>query len=384
MIPYADAARARGLEVFHLNIGQPDIETPPEAMDAIRNVDLEVLGYAPSQGFPEYRQAWADYYGSVGVRVDAEEVLVTTGGSEALVFALGTLLDPGDEILIPEPMYANYLGFAALLGVRVVPITCRVEDGYRLPPRSTIDALVTSRTRAVLLCNPGNPTGVVYSEVDIERVIDVVRSHDLWLVADEVYREFVYEGGTARSLLTFPEVSERVVVVDSISKRYSACGARIGCLVTRNGEVRDAALRYAQARLSPPTLGQVLGQAAAGLPKDYIPSIVDEYAARRELVFEAVTRMPGTVCLKPGGAFYLMARLPVDDAETFIIWLLESFSVDGATTLMAPGEGFYVTPGAGLDEVRIAYVLNLSDLAHAMRVVEEGLSQYPGRRLPDR
>jgi aspartate aminotransferase len=305
---------------------------------------------------------------------------VTTAGSEAIVFAMGTTLDPGDEILIPEPLYANYLGFAALLGVKVVPITCRAEDGYHLPPRAAIEELLTPRTKALLYCNPGNPTGAIYTKAELDMLVSLALERGLWLIGDEVYREFVYDNATVRSLMSYPEAADRAILVDSISKRYSACGARIGCLITRNRDVYAGALKYAQARLSPPTLGQILGQAAVNLPPAYEKEMMAEYAARRDVVFDAVSRWPDTVCRKPGGAFYLMARLPVDDAEKFVIWMLESFSLDGATTLLAPGEGFYATPGVGRDEVRIAYVLNRGDLTKALKVVEAALEAYPGRR----
>lgn len=381
LIPHADEARARGLKVFHLNIGQPDIETPPEMMAVLRNIDLKVLAYAPSQGFLNYREGLVDYYArATGAKVEPDEILVTTAGSEAITFAMAALTDPGDEVIIPEPLYANYLGFAALLGVRIVPITCRAEDGYHLPDRPAIENLVSARTKAILFCNPGNPTGVVYTHAEVEMLVSIARERGLFLISDEVYREFAYDGRKPVSLLTFPEVADRAVVVDSISKRYSACGARIGSFLTRNRDVMAGALRYAQARLSPPTLGQLMAHAALSLPEAYLHSMVTEYQARRDLVFEAVSRWPGTVCRKPGGAFYIMARLPVDDAEKFVIWLLESFSIDGRTTMLAPGEGFYATPGLGLDEVRIAYVLNTGDLARAMTIVEEGLKHYPGRR----
>jgi aspartate aminotransferase len=380
LVPYAEQAAARGLKVYFLNIGQPDIETPPEMMSVLKDLDLKVLAYSPSQGYAEYRKALAVYYARAGIEVSPDEILVTTAGSEAITFAMATLMDPGDEVLIPEPLYANYLGFAALLGVKVVPITCRVEEGYHLPSRAAIDALITPRTRAILFCNPGNPTGVVYTAAELDMLVQLSLDHQLYVISDEVYREFTYDGNVARSILSYPEIADRAVLVDSISKRYSACGARIGCFVTRNTEIMAGALRYAQARLSPPTIGQYVGLAASKLKPDYSARMVAEYKSRRDLVFDAVSRWPGVVCLKPGGAFYQMARLPVDDAERFVIWLLESFSVDGATTLLAPGEGFYATPDAGRQEVRIAYVLNRTDLGRAMDIVERGLAEYPGRR----
>ena len=380
LIPYSDAAKARGTQVYHLNIGQPDIETPAAMLDAVRQSQLKVVAYAPSQGYLEYRQEWVRYYAGHGIELTTDQVMVTTAGSEAITFAMGVTLDPGDEILVPEPLYANYLGFAALLGVRVVPITCRVEEGYHLPPRDVFEARISPRTKAILFCNPGNPTGTVLTEQEMEMLVALARERNLFLIADEVYREFVYGGGPARSLLTYPEVADRAIVVDSISKRYSSCGARIGCLATRNADVLGGVLRYAQARLSPPTFGQILGLGAMKLPPEYMRGIVAEYEQRRDIVYEGMRRIPGVVCHKPGGALYLMARLPVDDAEKFIIWLLESFSDNGHTVMMAPANGFYATPGAGGDELRIAYVLNAEKLAHAMRIVEMGLAAYPGRR----
>jgi aspartate aminotransferase len=380
LIPHADAARARGLHVYHLNIGQPDVPTPPEMMNVLKTLDMPVLAYGPSQGLPEYRAALVRYYKkAAGVELSADEIMVTTAGSEALTFALGVLTDPGDEVLVPEPMYANYLGFAALLGIHVVPITCQAEDGYHLPPRDQIEALVTDRTRVLLFCNPGNPSGTIYTHSELDMLADIAKRRDLFLVADEVYRELAFDG-EAISMLTYADIADRVVMVDSISKRYSACGARIGALVTRNREVLGGVLRYAQARLCPPALGQLMGIAAVDLPDSYISGIVREYRARRDVVFDAVSRWPGVVCRKPGGAFYIMAKLPVDDAEKFVIWLLDEFQVDGATTMLAPGEGFYATPGAGYDEVRIACVLNVEDLRKAMAIVEKGLAAYPGRR----
>lgn len=380
LIPYSDAAKARGLKVYHLNIGQPDIETPPEMMSVLKNLDLKVVSYGPSLGLTEYRQALIRYYRhATGVDLSIDHIMVTTAGSEAITFAMGVLADPGDEILIPEPMYANYLGFAAMLGVTIVPITCRAENGYRLPSLEAIERLITPRTKAILYCNPGNPTGVIYDRSELDRLATLARERGLFLIADEVYREIVFDG-EAISALTFEDLADRVVLVDSISKRYSACGARIGAFVTRNQEVMAAALRYAQARLCPPTIEQLMAIRAVDLPDSYFRGLVAEYRGRRDTVYDAISRWPGAVCRKPGGAFYQMARLPVDDAERFVIWLLEEFSIDGATTMLAPGEGFYATPGVGLDEVRVACVLNQEDLARAMTIVEKGLAAYPGRR----
>jgi aspartate aminotransferase len=315
----------------------------------------------------------------VGIDLDIEDIMVTIAGSEAITFAMAVVTDPGDEVLIPEPMYANYLGFAAMLGITVVPITCRPEDGYHLPSREAIEAKITPKTKAILFCNPGNPSGVIFHRGELDLLADLARSRNLFLIADEVYREIVFDG-EAISALTYADILDRVIMVDSISKRYSACGARIGAFVTKNREVMAAALRYAQARLCPPTIEQLMAIRAVDLPDSYFARIVEEYRGRRDTVYDAMSAWPGVVCRKPGGAFYQMARLPVDDAETFIIWMLEDFTVDGATTMLSPAEGFYATPGVGRDEVRVACVLNRDDLARAMTIVEKGLAAYPGRR----
>jgi len=336
--------------------------------------------YGPSLGLTEYREALIRYYRrATGVELAVDNIMVTTAGSEAITFAMGVVADPGDEILVPEPMYANYLGFAAMLGITVVPITCRPDNGYHLPARDTIERLITPKTKAILYCNPGNPTGVIYDRNEMDMLADLAREHRLFLIADEVYREIVFDG-EAISALTCADLADRVIMVDSISKRYSACGARIGAFVTKNAEVMAAALRYAQARLCPPTIEQLMAMRAVDLPDSYFREVALEYRGRRDIVYNAISRWPGAVCRKPGGAFYQMARLPVDNAERFVIWLLDEFSVDGRTTMLAPGEGFYATPGVGLDEVRVACVLNEKDLALAMTIVEKGLAAYPGRR----
>lgn len=380
LIPHADAARARGTHVYFLNIGQPDIETPPEMMDVLKHLDIKVVPYGPSMGLTEYREALIGYYKrAVGIDLDIDDIMVTIAGSEAITFAMAVVTDPGDEVLIPEPMYANYLGFAAMLGIKVVPITCRPEDGYHLPSRAAIEAKITPKTKAILFCNPGNPSGVIFNRGELDVLADLARTRGLFLIADEVYREIVFDG-EAISALTYTDLLDRVILVDSISKRYSACGARIGAFVTKNREVMAAALRYAQARLCPPTIEQLMAIRAVDLPESYFDAIRSEYRSRRDTVYEAMSQWPGVVCRKPGGAFYQMARLPVDDAEKFIIWMLEEFTVDGATTMLSPAEGFYATPGVGRDEVRVACVLNKGDLARAMAIVEKGLAAYPGRR----
>ncbi len=379
LVPYADAAKARGVHVFHLNIGQPDIPTPQVMWDAIATAGIQVLSYSPSGGIAEFREALIGYYGRHGLKVAPEELLVTTAGSEAILFAMAVVCDPGDEVVIAEPFYANYNGYAAMLDVRVSPVTARPEDGYALPPRDQIAAVIGPRTRAIVLCNPSNPTGRVYTRDEVETLVTLAREHDLMLIADEVYREFCYADEKPISILSFPEIADRAVMVDSLSKRFSACGARIGCLVSRNHEVVAAAMKFAQARLSPPTLGQVMGTAALALPPSYFDEVLVEYRLRRDAVVDELRKIPGVVCQTPQGAFYVMAKLPVPDAEDFVRWLLEEFQVNGETTMMAPGNGFYATPGAGASEVRIAYVLKEEHLRRAMRVVAEGLEAYAKR-----
>jgi aspartate aminotransferase len=379
LVPLADEARRRGVHVHFLNIGQPDIETPASVLDAVRRADLKVLAYSPSQGTAEYRAALTEYYARHGIRLSSDEILVTTAGSEAILFALACVTNPGDEVLIPEPLYANYLGFAAMLETRVVPLTCSVENGYRLPPMGEIERKIGPKTRAILYCNPGNPTGTICTHDEITGLVELSRRHNLFLIADEVYREFVYEGDGPTPILTLSGLDDRAIMVDSISKRVSACGARIGCLATRNRELMAAALKFAQARLSPPTFGQILGEAAARLPDTYFAEMVAEYRRRRDAVHTALQAMPGVVAGRPHGAFYEMARFPVDDAEKFVIWMLTEFQADGETTFLAPGSGFYATPGLGTKEARIAFVLNVGALDRAMAVLARGLQSYPGR-----
>lgn len=378
LVPHADGARARGVHVYHLNIGQPDIETPEAMRDNVRTGMDPVVAYSPSGGEHAFREFLFGYYRNLGIALDAPDLLVTTGGSEAIIFAFSSCLDPGDGVLIPDPMYANYLGFAAMLGNHVVPIPTRVEDGYHLP--DDLHRFVTPECKAVLLCNPSNPTGAVYTEDEIQQIIDLAIRHDLFLIADEVYREFIYQGSTVRSLLSYDDIADRVIVVDSLSKRYSLCGGRIGCLVSRNRQITAASLKFAQARLSPPTLGQLAGAGASSLGETYFDEIRDEYRKRRDIVFDILRQVDGILVHRPEGAFYQMARLPVDDAENFVRFLLDEFSHDGKTTMVAPGAGFYATPGAGRDEVRIACVLNEQDLATSMDILVRGLAVYPGHR----
>jgi len=365
------------VRVLHLNIGQPDIETPPVMRQALANYDKPVVAYGPSRGDDAFRAFLIDYYASLDVPLEPDHLLVTTGGSEAVLFAFAACLDHGDEVLIPDPLYANYLGYSSMLGNTVAPLPTSVEQGYHLP--DDIDRYITPRTRAILMCNPANPTGAVYSEAEVARLADACVRHDLFLIADEVYREFVYDGPTARSVLTRPELRDKAVVVDSLSKRFSLCGARIGCLVSRNEAVMKAATAFSQARLSPPALAQVAAAAAARIEDGYFDAIKDEYRRRRDVVYEGLAAIPNVAVHRPEGAFYQMARLPVDDSEKFVRFMLDDFQLDGTTVMVAPGAGFYAEEGRGHDEVRIAYVLNTDDLARAMRVLAAALDAYPGR-----
>lgn len=378
LAPFANAAKERGTHVIHLNIGQPDIATPEVAMDAVRNLDRTVLEYSPSEGFARYRERLAGYYNGVGVDVTADEVLVTTGGSEALVFAFMSCLDAGDEVIIPEPFYANYNGFATLAGIKIVPVTARIEDGFSLPPMAEFERAITDRTKAILICNPGNPTGTKYPDSALEALAALVQEKDLFLFADEVYREFTYDGSNARSVLTVPGLEQHAVVVDSVSKRYSMCGARIGALVTRNQDVRRTAMKFAMARLSPPTLAQIAAEAALDTPDSYFDEVRTSYRDRRDALVDGLAAIDGVTCPKPGGAFYAVAKLPIDDADVFCQWMLESFEHEGATVMMAPNTGFYATPGLGKQEVRMAYVLEREEIEKAVACLRAALSAYPG------
>jgi len=379
LVPLADESRRRGIHVHGLNIGQPDIPTPEAMWEALRKGLPRTLAYSPSAGNSELREAFSHYYATHGIRLAPAEIIVTAGGSEAILFALGAVADAGDDVIIPEPLYANYIGFSRFLGIDVRPLTCDPENGYHLPPTSAWEALLTPRTRAILLCNPGNPTGTVYEDAEIEETVSFARKHDLFLIVDEVYREFCYDGLKHRSLLTLEGLDDRVILVDSISKRFSACGVRIGCLATRNTEVFGTALKFSQARLSPPGLGQIAAVPALSLPPAYYEGFVREFEARRNIVVEMLKGAPGVVCRPPKGAFYVMARLPVDDADTFVRWMLTDFQKNGETTMVAPGDGFYATPGKGKQEVRLAYVFEEDVLRRAVGVFLEGLQSYPGR-----
>jgi len=365
--------------VFHLNIGQPDLETPKVMRDRLKNID-PVIAYSPSAGTPQYLAAMASYYATVGLKIEPANLIATTGGSEAVFFAFLCLAEAGDEVIVAEPFYTNYNSFAAMTGVKLVPVRCRGEEGFHLPAREAFDAALSPRTRFVLLCNPNNPTGTVYSRAEVQRVADFCREHDLFLVSDEVYREFVYDGASATSALDLPGFEDRVVVVDSLSKRFSACGIRLGCFVSRNSEVIAAVTRAAQGRLSPPGLAQVLALGMAEIGADYYAGVREEYQNRRDVLHAELSKLPGVFLRKPEGAFYVVARLPVKDSDDFARFLLEDFSFEGATVMVAPAAGFYATPGLGADEVRIAYVLNCDDLRRSIRILGEGLNAYAKRQ----
>jgi aspartate aminotransferase len=387
LAPLADAAKARGVKIYHLNIGQPDIPTPETGLEALRNVDRTTLEYTSSDGLRPVREKFAEYYSRSGIDVSPDEIIVTTGGSEAILFAFLSCMDPGDEIIMTEPGYANYLSFARQMGVEVVGVPTSIGNGFALPPVGEIEKYITPRTRAILVCNPNNPTGYLYSRGEMERIGEIVRRHDLFLVCDEVYREFSYTDEPYFSAMELPGLERNVVLVDSVSKRYSECGIRIGMLVTRNEEVRAAAMKIAQARLSPPLLGQLVAAASVDAPQSYIDAIYDEYISRRDLLIEGLNAIPGVFSPMPRGAFYTMARLPVDDADRFCEWILSSFSHTPAggttpsTVMMAPGSGFYSDPERGKREVRIAYVLNKGDIAAALEVLARALEVYPGREV---
>jgi len=381
LVPYADKAKARGTKVYHLNIGQPDIEAPAVALNAIRNFDMKVIAYSHSAGILSYRKKLAEYYKSVGIEVSPDEIIIGAGASEAILFTMQTCLDPGDEIIIPEPFYANYIGFAVNAGVEINPISSSIESGFALPPIADFEKAITPRTKAILICNPNNPTGYLYSKEELEVLRELVLKYDLYLIADEVYREFTYDGLKHESVMHLKGLEQHIIMIDSVSKRYSACGVRVGNLVTKNKEILATALKFAQARLSPPTLGQVAAEAAVDTPPSYFKMVLDEYLQRRNLVVEEINKIPGAFCPNPKGAFYVVARLPIDDADKFCRWLLEDFSFENQTVMLAPATGFYATKGKGLNEVRISYVLKVEDLAGSMKVLREALRVYPGRTL---
>lgn len=376
LVPYAEIAKNKGVKVYHLNIGQPDIETPKAILDAVRHTDIKVLEYSHSAGFESYRKKLVEYYKRNNIEINYHQIIVTTGGSEAILFAMMSCMDPGDEIIIPEPFYANYNGFSISAGVKVVPIPSTIETGFALPPIEAFERAITSKTKAIMICNPNNPTGYLYSAEELQVLKEICLHHDLFLFSDEAYREFCYDGRKHISALSLDGLDEHVILMDTISKRYSACGGRIGAFVTRNQKVLDTAMKFAQARLSPPSFAQILGEAAVDLPVDYFDGVHAEYLSRRNTLVSRLQNMEGVTCPLPGGAFYAMAKLPVDDSEKFCQWLLESFSHNNATIMMAPAAGFYATPGKGKDEVRLAYVLNKEDINAAMDCLEAALKKY--------
>ena len=379
LVPFAEAAKKKGIRVYHLNIGQPDIVTPPAMLEAVKNSDFTILEYSHSAGNESYRQKLTQYYASVGIEVTAQEIIITTGGSEAIQFGMLACLDAGDEVIIPEPFYANYNGFAVAAGVTVVPVTSYIEDSFALPPISELEKKITPRTKAIIICNPNNPTGYLYTAAEMDQLKELVLKYNLFLFSDEAYREFCYEGKHI-SAMHLKGVEEQVILMDTISKRYSACGARIGALITKNKAVLDAVMKLAQARLSPPSFAQIAAEAAIDLPSDYFNETQDEYRSRRDLLVSRLNAIPGVFCPNPGGAFYAIARLPINDSDQFCQWLLEDFAFEGKTIMLAPATGFYGTPGLGKDEVRLAYVLNKADINAAMDCLEKALEIYPEKK----
>ena len=376
LVPYAEKAIKKGIKVFHLNIGQPDIKTPDCALKAIKNNTVEVLSYSRSEGSEEYRQKIADYYSKKDINVTSNDIIVTTGGSEALLFAIGSITDPGDEIIIPEPFYANYNGFSTASGVKIVPVISKIEDNFALPPIEEFEKLISSKTKAILICNPGNPTGYLYSKEEIKKLAGIVKKHDIFLIADEVYREFVYDNAQHQSVLNNFGLENNAIIVDSVSKRYSMCGARIGCLVSKNKEVISTALKFAQARLSPPTFAQIASEAALETPQSYFDEVIVEYKDRRDTLIKELNKIEGVKVATPKGAFYCVAELPIDNADKFAQWLLEDFNVDNKTVMVAPAAGFYSTKGFGTNQVRIAYVLKKQDLIKSVEILKAAIKKY--------
>jgi aspartate aminotransferase len=376
LVPYSEIAKKKGNKVYHLNIGQPDIKTPEVAMNAVKNIDLTILEYSHSAGNESYRKKLSAYYINQDISVNIEDIIITTGGSEALMFAMGSTMDQGDEIIIPEPFYANYNGFSTASGVSVVPVISTIETGFALPAVEDFEKLITPKTKAILICNPGNPTGYLYSKEEIMKLAALVKKHDLFLISDEVYREFTYDGDVHYSVMNVPGLEEHAIMIDSVSKRYSMCGARIGCIVSKNKEVMATAMKFAQARLSPPTIEQIASEAALNTPQSYFDEVISEYRERRDTLIEELNKIDGVIVSKPKGAFYCIAQLPVDNADAFAQWLLESYDLDGETVMVAPAAGFYSTPGMGLNQVRIAYVLKKADLISAVRILKAAIPVY--------
>lgn len=376
LVPFAEIAKKKGNKVYHLNIGQPDIKTPDVALQAVKNADIKVLEYSHSAGFESYRTKLSQYYKNHGLPIDTQDIIITTGGSEALLFAMGSTMDVNDEIIIPEPFYANYNGFSTASGVKVVPVISGIETGFALPPIEAFEKLITPKTKAILICNPGNPTGYLYSQEEILKLAEIVKKHDLFLIADEVYREFIYDGDKHFSVMNVPGLEEHAIMIDSVSKRYSMCGARIGCIVSKNKEVMATAMKFAQARLSPPTYAQIASEAALETPQSYFDDVISEYKDRRDTLISELNKIEGVKVATPKGAFYCIAKLPIDNADKFAQWLLESYDLNGETVMVAPAAGFYSTPNIGLDEVRIAYVLKKDDLIKSVQILKEAIIQY--------
>ena len=377
LVPYADIAKKKGHKVYHLNIGQPDIKTPEIAINAVKNTDIKVLEYSHSAGFESYRKKLSQYYTNHGLPIDIQDIIITTGGSEALLFAMGSTMDAEDEVIIPEPFYANYNGFSTASGVTVVPLISTIETGFALPPIADFEKLITTKTKAILICNPGNPTGYLYSKDEIMQLAAMVKKHDLFLIADEVYREFVYDENEKHySIMNIPGIEENAIMIDSVSKRYSMCGARIGCIVSKNKEVMATAMKFAQARLSPPTFAQIASEAALDTPQSYFDEVIDEYRDRRDILISELNKIEGVKVATPKGAFYCIAQLPIKNADDFAQWLLESYDLNGETVMVAPAAGFYSTPNVGLNEVRIAYVLKKEDLVRSVAILKEALKVY--------
>jgi aspartate aminotransferase len=374
--PYADDALKKGIKVYFLNIGDPDVPTPQPVIDAFHSFNDPVLSYGPAQGFLELRQAVADYFGRYNIPLGPNNVIITTGGSEAILFSFAAVADPGDEIIIPEPFYTNYNGYASIASIKIVPLPLRVEDGFRLPSRAEIEAKITPRTKAILLCSPNNPMGTVYTDEELRRVASIVRDRGLFFIGDEVYKEFVYDGAVHKSILEFPDIEDRAIVVDSISKRFSCCGARIGAVITRNCQVFEAVLRFAQARLCPPSVEQIAALAAYRMGPDYFKPVREEYQRRRDVLYEGLKSIPGVVAYKPQGAFYITVKLPIKDCDHFVVWMLTEFNLDGETVMVAPAAGFYATPGKGLNEVRMAYVIEVEKIKRGLQILRAGLDKY--------
>ncbi|MQP23814.1 aminotransferase class I/II-fold pyridoxal phosphate-dependent enzyme [Flavobacterium sp. LMO8] len=376
LVPYAEIAKKKGHKVYHLNIGQPDIKTPEVALQAVKNADITVLEYSHSAGFESYRSKLSQYYKNHGLPIETQDIIITTGGSEALLFAMGSTMDSDDEIIIPEPFYANYNGFSTASGVKVVPVISGIETGFALPPIEAFEKLITPKTKAILICNPGNPTGYLYSKEEILKLAEIVKKHDLFLIADEVYREFIYDGEKHFSVMNVPGLEEHAIMIDSVSKRYSMCGARIGCIVSKNAAVMATAMKFAQARLSPPTYAQIASEAALETPQSYFDDVISEYKDRRDTLITELQKIEGVTVATPKGAFYCIAKLPIDNADKFAQWLLESYDFNGETVMVAPAAGFYSTPNIGLDEVRIAYVLKKDDLIKSVQILKEAIAVY--------